>query len=161
MILGEFGVRGEVRVHVETDYPEQLGGKGEVQLRSPEGDAVWRPITRVRLAPDKRDIAVIKLEGVETREEAEGLRGWEMYVDRSQLVALPKDNFYIHDLVGLEVFTTDGRSLGPITEVLRQPANDVFVTEKALIPALKTVVVEVDIPGKRVVVEPIPGMIEE
>ena len=159
-VVGAFGVRGEVRVRLETDFPEQLAGKQEIQLRSPDGKIVARRIEEVRLPPDHPDVACVRFEDAKTREDALALKGWELRIFRDQLAELPEGKFYIHDVVGLEVFTTDGRSLGKVTEVLRQPANDVYVTAQALIPAIKSVVVEIDIPGGKMVIRPVPGLLD-
>ena len=160
VVTSAFGVKGDVRVRLETDFPEGLAEKGDIRLCSPDGLVIARRIESVRLLPVTRDTAAVKLEGCDTRDDALALRGWELRILPSQLAELPKDRFYIHDLVGLEVVTTDGRGLGKITEVMRQPGNDVFVTQTVLIPALKSVVVEVDVAGGKMVIRPVAGLLD-
>ena len=159
VVGGPLGLRGEVRVRLETDFPEQLADKGEIQLRSPDGETSARRIAGLRLIPG-REVAVVKFEGCETREDAMALRGSELRIDRSRRAKLPEGSYYIQDLVGLEVLTTDGRSLGKIKEVLQMPANDVYVTETVLIPALKSVVQEIDIPGGKMTIRPVEGLLD-
>ena len=65
-----------------------------------------------------------------------------------------------HDIIGLDVYTTDGQHLGQVTEVLKGAANDVYVTPRAMIPAVKQFVLEIDLAGGKMVVEPIEGLIE-
>jgi len=160
MVIGVVGVQGEARVRLETDFPERLVEKGEIQLCSPSGEFTARRIESVRIPPGRSDTAFILFEGCKTRDDALALKGCELRIFRNQLVELPEDEYYSFDLVGLDVFTTDGRCLGKITEVLRQPANDVFVTDSALIPALKSVVQEVDICGGKMIIRPVPGLLD-
>lgn len=160
VIGAPYGVRGEMRVRLETDFPETLANRGEIHLRSPSGEWAVCRIESLRVLRGERDAAIVRFEGVSSRDEAQSLRGCEMRIFREQRADLPRDTYYTDDLIGLEVIATDGRSLGKITEVLRQPANDVLVTESALIPALKSVVLEIDIAAGRVIVEAVPGLLD-
>jgi 16S rRNA processing protein RimM len=85
-----------------------------------------------------------------------------LLVEAATAPDLENGAFWIHQVVGLEVVTEEGRALGRIREVLPNPANDIWVTEmdgrELLIPALKEVVREVDLAGKRVVVRLLPGL---
>jgi 16S rRNA processing protein RimM len=73
-------------------------------------------------------------------------------------VPLPAGQYLVHDLIGLPVVTVAGRDLGRIIDVQRTGANDVYVTERALIPATKAAVREIDLEGGRVVVEDLEGL---
>jgi 16S rRNA processing protein RimM len=75
-------------------------------------------------------------------------------IDEDQMVELEEGEFYIHDLIGIDVFTSDGTSLGKITEVLQGVANDTYVTPAGMIPALRQFVLEVDLAGRKMVVAP-------
>ncbi len=83
-------------------------------------------------------------------------------VPEQAVPAPPEGAFWVHQLVGLEVVTEDGRSLGRIREVQGNPANDLWVTESGtLIPAIRDVVTEVDVRGGRVTVRDVPGLTGE
>src|SRR5690606_14491238 len=87
---------------------------------------------------------IVKLEGVDTRDDAETLRGALLQVPGDQVVPLPEDHYYVFQIVGLEVVDEDGRELGVVKEVLFTGANDVYVVERAdgselLLPAVKDV----------------------
>jgi 16S rRNA processing protein RimM len=95
---------------------------------------------------------------------AEQLRGGYLEITREQLVPLPEGSYYIFEIIGLKVYDLDGAYLGEITDVLQTGANDVYVVETGgkplLIPALKQVVREVDLQGRRMRVELPEGLME-
>lgn len=107
---------------------------------------------------------VVKLSGVDDRNASETLRGRRLEVLETDLMTLPADTYFHHQIVGLTAVTTDGRKLGPVAEVLRTGSNDVYVIKgdrEYLIPAIGDVVKEVDLQEGRLVIEPIPGLLED
>lgn len=107
---------------------------------------------------------VVKLSGIDDRNQSDALRGKLLEVPEAELMALPPDTYFQHQIVGLTAITTDGRDLGAVAEVLRTGSNDVYVVKgdrEYLIPAIGDVVKEVDIQGGRLVIEPIPGLLED
>lgn len=106
--------------------------------------------------------AVFHLAGVESREEADALRGEFLYVSVAQ-AHRPRGEYFVHELIGLEVWTAEGSRLGTIADVLRTGANDVYVVRddagEHLIPAIADVVKSIDTAGGHVVVHPIPGLL--
>lgn len=99
---------------------------------------------------------VVKLSGIDNRTMAELFRGRYLEVPDEQTRDLEPGRFYHHQVVGLAVVTSSGARLGVVEEVLERPANDVWVSREGalehLIPATKDAVVEVDLPGGKVVV---------
>lgn len=156
-ISAPFGVRGEVKMRPLMDDPEALKDLPGVRLRFPGGSGreETRRINGVRL--HKHD-ALLSFEGIETMDDAETLRGVKVFILRSQLPPLEEDAYYADDLVGLQVVTESGRDLGQIEQVHFYPANDVYETPVALIPAVEDIVVEVDLEAGRVLVRDIPGL---
>ena len=110
-----------------------------------------------------RDRVLVKFEGVADRDHADALRGSVLLVDAADAPPIEeRDRYWIHQVVGLQVITEDGRPLGWIREVEANPANDLWVTEDgALIPAVREVVVGVDLDAGRVTVRELPGLFEE
>jgi 16S rRNA processing protein RimM len=155
-VAGPFGVRGEVKVVLETDFPERFEGLEAVWL----SNAVGGRMVAIESARLHKGFALVKFAGCDDRETAEKLRGAELRIERSQLRELQPGEYYVDDILGLEVCTTDGRRLGQVTEVLKAPANDVYVTPKALIPALKQVVREVDLVHRKMIIEPVEGLLD-
>lgn len=154
-IVAPHGIRGEVRLLAETDFPERLEGR-RVRLGA---DGPWRRILAAR--PHRGGLWILRLEGVSDRDAAEALRGTELLVATDDLPPLPEGEWYHHELVGLAVRTVDGRDLGRVAEILRTGANDVFVVRGALgevlLPALRSVVKSVDLDLGVMTVDPLPG----
>ena len=109
-------------------------------------------------------IVLLRLEGVETANDAEALRNSKLYVPASELVALPPDQYYLHDLVGCMVETADGREVGRVTHVdgtitgsrleIHTPSGDV------LIPLVAVICRTIDTTARRIVIDPPEGLLE-
>jgi 16S rRNA processing protein RimM len=101
---------------------------------------------------------IVALEGVEDRSRAEELRGARLFARRADLPVTAPDDWWIADLVGLNVVDEDGAELGVLEEVLKLPANDVFVVRGAqgeiLVPVLEGVVREIAAGTMRIAVPP-------
>jgi 16S rRNA processing protein RimM len=161
------GLRGEVQIIPETDFPERFASQAEVYLVAEDGGVVRRAaIEGCRRAGTKHagGRLIIRIRDIETREEAEGLAGSTICVTREGLVGLSPGRHYIFEIIGLKVIALDGRELGEIVDVMRGPANDVYVLSgpfgEALIPATEEVVREIDIERGIMAIYPMPGLIE-
>lgn len=117
------GVTGELRVHLFNPDSTLLEGLDEIFLRPPEEEIP----TLVRLLSWRRapKASLLRLEGVESREQAEELRGVELCIPRSVLPPLDEGEFYFVDLIGLKVLH-DGRLVGELVEVLDYPSVECF-----------------------------------
>lgn len=96
--------------------------------------------------------------GLRTTEEAEALKGAELFIHPSMRPPLPADEFYLDQLIGLHVWTESGEDLGEIEEVLETPANNVYVTPLAMIPGHADFVVRTDFNKKVLIVRDVPGL---
>jgi 16S rRNA processing protein RimM len=148
-LVGVFGRIGEVKLLPLTDFPERIGNYESLLLRFPGGREEQRRVERAR--PHK-GVLLLKLAGCDSIDAAEMLIGAEAWIRPEQAGPLPEGHFYVHDLIGLDVVTLDGEALGAISEVLRGPANDVYVAGKYLIPATHDAVAEIDMASRRLVV---------
>ncbi|HPZ44276.1 MAG TPA: ribosome maturation factor RimM [Bacillota bacterium] len=159
-ILGTQGNRGAVRVLPLTDYPERFHNMSLVKVKLKEG----RQDLQIESVNEHKKFIIIKFRGIEDMNAAEQLRGGYLEITREQLVPLPEGSYYIFEIIGLKVYDLDGAYLGEITDVLQTGANDVYVVETGgkplLIPALKQVVREVDLQGRRMRVELPEGLME-
>ncbi|HEX5948178.1 MAG TPA: ribosome maturation factor RimM [Actinomycetota bacterium] len=155
-IAKSHGVGGEVSVRPLSEVASRFEPGSVLRL---EDD---RTLTVERSRPH-RDHVLVKFEEVGDRNEADALRGSVLLVNADQAPRIEEaDRFWIHQVVGLEVVTEAGRSLGLIREVEGNPANDLWVTEGgALIPAVREVVVGVDLAAGRVTIRELPGLFEE
>ncbi len=164
-VTAPHGHRGEVRVYPLCDRPERLAQLREVSLHWPREGR--RQPARVESARPHRGMAVVKLQGVDDMNGAEALRGAYLEVAREEVPPLPPGRYYVFQIVGLAVYTTDGQHLGTVVDVLDLPANDVYVVRPEgrgardlLVPALRQVVREIDVAGGRMVIEPLPGLLD-
>jgi len=162
------GIKGHVRVTLSTDFPERVLGAKELTLRLPDGSIEVR---RLEKAAVYKTGLMLKLAGIDDRNAAEALRGAEVVADKSELPALADDEIYWHQLMGLTVVTVDGQEVGQITDILRTGSNDVYVTEVPsatgrgkrpgpLIPAIDDVLERVDLDTGRVIIKPMPGLLD-
>jgi 16S rRNA processing protein RimM len=152
------GLRGLLKVMPLCDDPSRFLDLTEVCVEREDGRRELVRLTRVTLEGGELRVA---LDGVHDRTAAEGLRHAMLLIRPEMRRELPDDSYYIDDLRGLEVVTTDGRSLGTIQDVLLLPGNDVYVTEHTMIPAVREVVLSVDLEAKRMTVEPLEGLAPE
>jgi 16S rRNA processing protein RimM len=160
LIARAHGVRGEVSVQPLSEVKSRFA-PGSVLLLGPTAE---RPLTVASARPHGHRL-LVRFEEVDDRDQAESLRGRVLLVRREQAPALPSGQYWVHQLVGLEVVTESGRSLGTIREVLHNAANDVWVVEgdgrQFLIPGLREVVEGVDISAGRAVIREVPGLLGE
>ena len=104
------------------------------------------------------------LEGITDANLAESLIGKNVFADERDLPPPGENEFYYRDVVGCEVFLTDGTRIGAIEDIIATGANDVFVVrgdgKEVLVPVIEDVVKEIDVASKRVVIEAIPGLLD-
>ena len=158
-IVGTHGVRGEVRVQPWCDSPQQFA-----TFKKLYWDANGRQPVKVKGRPHK-NIALVVLEGVDTVEAAQVLRGKMLYVDRRD-IKLPKGHYLVQDLIGLTVVDADtGETYGKLTDVSQTGANAVYhmATAKGevLIPAIPDVVIEVDVKRDVLRLRPMKGLLDD
>lgn len=157
-IAGAFGVRGEVRLKSFTARPEDIVAYGP--LVSEDG----RHSFEVTLTGQTSGALTARLSGIATKEQADGLRGVRLHVPRARLPALPEDEFYHADLIGLEVFDTGGAPLGRVRAVLNHGASDLLeihgpgLSSTVLLPFTREVVPTVDLAAGRIVADPPEGL---
>lgn len=108
---------------------------------------------------------IVKFEGYPNATAAEALRGTDLEIDEADLPPLPEGEYYLHDLIGLEVVTVAGEVVGTLVQALTTGANDVYVVRRegkpdALIPAIRDVVQSVDLQTRRMTIDPMPGLLD-
>ena len=169
LLLGEIlrphGIRGELRVKLFTDYPERINNLGYVFLaRSPESKKVTRhDVEHMRM---HKDYGLLKLKGIDDRNDAEVMRELCVMVHIDDAVPLDDDEIYLYQLIGIEVRIENGDILGTITDVLETGANDVYVIDspkygEVLFPVLDETIVESDIDNGTITVKIPEGLLPE
>lgn len=158
-VLRPHGLSGEFRVYPVTNNPKRFLKLQEVILRHGETNQRFKVI-KARLQMENVLLAV---EGIDSPEQAEKYRGWEVRIDRSEVPPL-KEGWYYFELEGMQVYQGEVL-LGILSQVLETGANDVYIVkgnkgEEICVPALKSVVQNVDVPGKRMDVILPPGLLD-
>lgn len=156
-VIAPWGVKGEMKVEVMTDFPDRFSPQEEVHIDG-------RPMTVERSRWHKGRI-ILKLATIDNVDAAEQLRGRFLEVPLSELRALPEDQYYRFQLIGLDVLTTEGGHLGQITQILPTGSNDVYVVPtkdgELLIPAIDDVVKSVDLAKGCIVIEIVEGLLNK
>lgn len=158
-VLRPHGLSGEFRVYPVTNNPKRFLKLQEVILRHGKTNQRFKVI-KARLQMENVLLAV---EGIDSPEQAEKYRGWEVRIDRSEVPPL-KEGWYYFELEGMQVYQGEVL-LGILSQVLETGANDVYIVkgnkgEEICVPALKSVVQHVDVPGKRMDVILPPGLLD-
>ncbi len=152
-VIALHGVHGEIKVEPLTDFAERFD----------PGRRVWvdgAPLTIVASRRQGKRV-LLSLDGVDSRERAEALRGAELQAPPERR-DLGEDRYYRHDVIGLSVVDADGEALGRVADILTTGANDVYVVRgergEILLPAIDDVVKAVDLARGRIVVELMAGL---
>ena len=159
-VVAPFGVHGELKVLSLTDIPNRFAELEKIYL-GPD-----RTPCQIKSArPYKGEMVVLKLIGIEDANAAETLRNFELSIPVGQLAKLPPDSYYQHDILGLQVSTLSGRSIGPIVDIILTGSNDVYIIKgsdgnQILIPAIKDVIKQVDLIRRMMYIEPIAGLLD-
>ena len=163
-ITSPHGVRGDMKVYPTTDDPERFLVLEKVIVRK-NGREAGQEIRGVSGVRFLKNMVILHLEGISDRNAAELYRQRELYVPREDAVPLDEDEYYVADLIGMDVYREEGR-LGRLREVMQTGANDVYVVDspefgEVLIPAIKACIMKVDPAEGRMNVHLLPGLIDE
>lgn len=156
------GVHGEVKVYPTTDEPERFLQYGEVLLENKK----TRQTMHIEAVKFLKNMVIVKFTECRTMEDAELLRGAELYVTRKQAVPLGENEYYISDLIGIRVVSDQGTALGVLDDVMQTGANDVYVVKREdgrelLLPAIRDCVKTIDIAGRQMTVHLMPGLADD
>ena len=162
VIIKPHGIKGEVKVYPTTDSPLRFNEITHVNIIQ-QG----RTIGDVKVAGVKffKDIVILKLKGYNDINEVEALKGAELYIPREEGAELEDGEYYIADIIGMEVLTDDGVRLGTVKDVMETGANDVYVVEREggkelLLPAIKQCILDTDIDKNVMTVHLMDGRLE-
>jgi 16S rRNA processing protein RimM len=155
-VLAPWGIRGEVKAEILTDFPNRFSLL-EIVYLGEDLEPVELESTRLH-----KRFALLKFAELNRREDVDRLRGMLVQIRADQAMPLDEDTYYVHQIEGLEVWTSDGEHLGPVIEVLFTGGNDVYVVktkeQELLIPAISDVVREVDLEAGRLTVRLLEGL---
>lgn len=159
VITSTHGIRGEVKVFPTTDDAKRFKKLKNVILDNGK-EKIDIEIASVRFF---KNMVILKFKGIDDINDVEKYKKAELYVTRENAVPLKKDEYFIADLIGIEVTSDEGEALGVIDDVLQTGANDVYVIKKAgcqdlLVPAIKACIKEVDIENQKMIVHLLAGL---
>ena len=149
------GIKGEVRVY---PYTDELTRFSEIEAVLLDGQK-----RKIQNARYMKNMAVLKLEGVDDRNMAENLRNKELLLAKEDLWEQPEDTYFIDDLVGCDVVSEDGDSVGTLKNIISRPAQDLYEIKRAdgstfLLPAVKEFIKNVDLDNKTITIHLINGL---
>jgi len=160
-IVGTHGIKGEVKIVSLTDFPARFRAGLSVFISPPLPNNAKLEIERVRIGSKN---ILIKFKEIDDCALAETLRGSYLQVSTKEAQSLPKNTYWEHEIIGLEVITIDDEIIGRVTDILRTGSNDVYVvtSEKGelLIPAIKEIVKKIDLKNGCMLIEPMQGLLE-
>ena len=155
-IVNSYGIKGFFKVVPFVDNIEQFKNFKKLYMQNKQE----LDVEEIKFS---KNLVLVKVKGIETIEEAVKLKKLYLYVKRED-IKLEEGSHFIVDLIGLEVYTEEGKLLGILKEVLQPGANDVYIVEneekkQILLPVIPDVVKDIDIPNKKIIVHLIDGLI--
>ena len=159
VISSTHGIRGEVKVFPTTDDAARFKKLKKVLLDTGK-EQLELEVQSVKFF---KQFVIVKFKGIDNINDIEIYKGKSLLVPREDAVALGKDEYYIADLIGMEVFTEEGR-FGVLKDVMETGANEVYIIDsnrhgEALIPAIKQCILDVDIEGRKMKIHLMDGLI--
>ena len=159
-VVSTQGNKGEVNVLPLTDSTDRFKNLATVFLRSDNSQT----ILNIEEARIKKDKIILKLKDIENIKEAKTIVGSFLEVERKNAVKLPKNTYFIFEIIGLEVYTENNVFLGKVENVISTGSNDVYIVKgknkkELFIPAIREVVKNVSLEKKRITINMIDGLI--
>ncbi len=158
-IVNTRGLRGEVKLNSFSEDSHRFEKLSKILVKHKDEFKEYE-IEKVSYSKNQ---VILKLKGIDHIDYAEKLKNLYVYVKREDLGELPKDVYYIADLIGLDVYTDDGKLLGKVDDIFNTKSNDVYVVRNDLgelkyLPGIPDVLKEIDIDNKKIIVTLIPGL---
>ncbi len=162
VITSTHGIRGEVKVFPTTDDPERFRSLKSLYLQTRTG----RQELKIGGVKFFKQMVILRFLGIDSINEVEQYKGFELFVPREEAVPLGENEYYIADLIGMEVYTEEDQLLGTLRDVMETGANDVYCVEtknygEVLIPAIRQCIMKVDVEAGKMIVHLLPGLIED
>jgi 16S rRNA processing protein RimM len=149
-IINTHGVKGELKVYPLTDDMKRFRKLKKVYVDGVEKNVVWCKL--------QAKTVVLKIDGIDSIEDAVKYKEKYLEVSREDAVKLPEGSYFVTDIIGCNVIEENGKKLGEIFDVIHTPSNDVYwikEPKELLIPVLKNIVVNVDVENKQIVIKPV------
>lgn len=160
VITSTHGIRGEVKVFPTTNDADRFRQLNKVYLDTGREQRQLE-IENVKFF---KQFAILKFKGIDNINDIEKYRGRSLLIDREDAIELEEDEYYIADMLGMEIYTEDGKLFGSLRDVMETGANDVYIIEskehgEVLIPAIKDCILEVDTKENRMKIHLMEGLV--
>lgn len=164
VITSAHGIRGGVKVYPVTENPARFRDLQEVLFSQPQSDTVAGTY-KLRRVAFQNPMVLLEFEGIDTRNQAELLKGQQLWVSRAQAIPLSENEYYLADVLGMEVRDENGELLGQVADILETGSNEVFQVEQPgmkplLIPSIPECILTMDLQNKKMTVHLLPGLRE-
>lgn len=162
-IVNTHGIRGELKIVSETDFPERFDAGNELIIVDLQNHQTKVKIQSSRL---HKNMYIVKFEKYDNINDVEKYKGSLLKIEAKYQEPLEEGEYYYHEIIGCRVITEEGEELGSITEILTPGANDVWVVSRPknkqlLLPVIDDVILEVDVGSKVVKIHLMEGLLEE
>jgi len=157
-VVATQGNKGEVRIVPLTDFPGRFQNIERIYLVQKGREPITTEIERAR---HHKGFVILKIKDYDSISQAEELKDFFIAIPKEERMKLKKDEYYIDEVMGLEVENEEGKRLGKIIDIVRNPGNDVYVVknDKELwVPAIKEVVKKIDLENKKIVIHMVEGL---
>lgn len=158
-IVNTFGIKGFLKVKPFTDEITRFEELKTVYICKKD------EMKQVEIEEVKyhKEMVLLKVKGIEDKTQAEMVKGLFLKIDRKDAKKLPKDTYFIADLIGLDVYTDEGELLGKVEDIFNAGASDVYVVKnelgkQILLPSIKEVLKEIDLEKEKIIVHLIKGL---
>lgn len=160
VISSTHGVRGEVKVFPTTDDKNRFKKLKKVILDTGKEQM----LLEVESVKFFKQFAILKFKGIDNINDIEKYKGKSLLVDRAHAVKLQKDEYFVADMIGMEVYTEDGSFFGTLKDVMETGANDVYCIntpdeKEILVPAIKQCILDVDVEQKKMIIHLLEGLV--
>lgn len=160
VISSTHGIRGEVKVFPTTDDVKRFKKLKQVILDTGR-EKLSLEVESVKFF---KQFVILKFKGIDNINDIEKYKGKSLLVDREHAVKLRKDEYFIADMIGMDVFTENNEYFGVLKDVLETGANDVYIIEmqdkkEVLVPAIKQCILNVDIENRKMVIHLLEGLV--
>ena len=160
-IVNTFGIKGMVKVNPFTDEMERFEELKKVLIINKKEQKE----VEIEEVKYHKNQVILKIKGIDNIEQAEQYKGSYLKIYRNDAKKLPKDTYFIADLIGLPVYTDEGKLLGKVEDIYQTGSNDIYEVKtseqkKILIPAIQDVLKEIDLENEKIVVHLIKGLVD-
>ena len=160
-VIRPHGLEGLLRIRSYAQSEKSFLNAGTVFLKTASGETHEHAVLSVS---PHQSIFLLTLKGLDSLEEAEKYRGAAIYIGKESLRRETDDEYFWHEIIGMRVYLTSGEFIGTIKQVIPTGSNDVFVVRKEkseiLVPGIHEVVQEIDLQGKKMIIDAMEGLLE-